>query len=414
MATRSGEKIVIDKWELVPDPSDRFPKRHRVNVAGEEDDIRQLLAHLGVKAGRPWKPRRGSFRLSFYIYDLNPTDRLVIKGYFSEGGLANPGFEPLPPAQEPATSEVPPHPSLTPPAPDIPLKISHISADNSKTENLSRAQEPPLPPPVYQKQKAEPEETETPEMEIDIGPDPHDASSETTSATDVPTSEPPPEPTPAPVKPPQIGSPPPEKSEDLPGELLSSSDSLNSFSEEKTEAQSLTSEEVLEEVPASAALEEDRSGETLPIDDNSLTVEKEVKELVTDQGIVSEEPDPDVPRGYKFLKVGYILPANDQNLAQGTHDTIEQTLKSRNMPFVFQKKFIYPYTFINQKSVEKIVGICSQFNIDGIICFGDEKRLISLSERCAESDINLYTISLEDARKKYWRMGLIARLVVRG
>jgi len=409
---------MIEKWELVPDPSDRFPQRHRVNVSCLAEDLKILLSELGSKAGRPWKLRRGAYQLAFYIYDLNQADRRTIKDFLSGDEM------PTPSAPKRAvrsmenmkthrvTSSPPPPPPQPPPTPiEDPLPTSPPSPQE------------PTPPPLADpsSQTDDEDEGET----LDIGPDTTSMPEEPVKppADLYPRSDPPPQTLPVfdpDEKDEKFESEEPKKTEGLSQSyMMSASDALVNWTEtDKKPGPKVSNDDLknsmLEEVPLSPVLEEDLGAAKKLEDEDSLTIESEPQEPVIDQAIVYEGADPPVPRGFKILRLGYVVPGNDPGLSDETQETIIQTLKSRNMPFVFHRKFSFPYTFLNDTAIQKIMGVCHENNVTGIICFGDEKRLSSLAEKCAEEDINLYVISISDSRKKYWRMGLIARLVVRG
>jgi hypothetical protein len=308
---------MIERWEILPDPHERFPNRYRVNVAAEEGDLRPLPDLFPKKVGKVWSPRAGDYRFSFYFYEPTREERDALARFLSgepsyrpavSGGRIDPSSEPQVEVISTGRSE---HPSPVPPSAGAPLVES---ASDALQDWMGGA--PSFPSPRQEVQAA---------------------------GSEIPL---PAEPAPSPEEPPEIVS--------------------------RTEA----------------AVPEERL-------------------------ILSNEPAPPIPSGHLYLRLGYFVPYDIPQIADDIQGVLVQTLESRKMPFVFHKVFSYPYQWPDRPLVDQVIEACRSQKADALICVGEPRRLELMMERCAEEGIKHYPLSREDARKRYWRLGLITRIVVK-
>ena len=112
---------MIEKWEIIPDPSDNFPGRYRVSVVASIGDIQPLSTLFPRKAGKPWALRRSPYRFSFYFYDPTPEDRDVLERFMTGKPVSIPAspmeIEPQLELTEPQPESAEPPPE--PPAPPL-------------------------------------------------------------------------------------------------------------------------------------------------------------------------------------------------------------------------------------------------------------------------------------------------------
>jgi len=246
---------MIEKWEMALDPNDRFPRRYRINVVGAEEDLRPLLDLFPDKAGKPWTPRLGGFKLSFYFYDLTDADKSVVERFLATGEL---------PAASPAFVETP-------------------------VEDLEPA---------------------------------------------VPALEP----------------------------------------------------------TAAAAPARGKTSEGM---------------------VMAPSPEPGNSRGRTVLRVGYAVPEEMDSIDEQVHQMLAQTLESRKMPFHFHKVFAFHYRQADRSTVDKVIGACMDYRLDALICVGDERPLQDLLDECHDKRIAVHYLSRLDAKKRYWRLGLITRIILK-
>jgi hypothetical protein len=311
---------VIERWEVLPDPNERFPGRCRVNVVGSEADVRPVLDHFAEKTGKPWAPRTGGFRLSFYFYGATPEDRRALERLL---------------AGEP---------------PDA-----------------AAAEEPVRPAP-----RAAPVSAAEPEVEFmtDDAPAPAAARADTPSSL-----------------------------------VQSATDALMDWAGAPSPSPARTS--------ASARPAEPPREPSLPPSEASpLVVSTADIGMPEDELIVNNEPEPKAAAGRMFLRLGYFVPRDSVELAERIQSLVVQTLESRRMPFVFHKAFVFAYRWPDKPLADQVVEACRKHKVDGMVCVGEEKRLELLFEELTENGVKFYFLSRDGAQKKYWRLGLITRMVV--
>ncbi|MBI4396316.1 MAG: hypothetical protein HY548_04415 [Elusimicrobia bacterium] len=132
-----------------------------------------------------------------------------------------------------------------------------------------------------------------------------------------------------------------------------------------------------------------------------------------DQFQLSKEPVPDVPSGQTLFRLGYFVPHDMAPIGDRIHQMLKQTLESRHMPFLFHKVFVFSYRWAEKAMIETVSEGFHKHQLDVLICVGDRPRLEPIFEPSAEKGVSLHFLSREDAKKSYWRMGLIARIVVK-
>ncbi|HRY29289.1 MAG TPA: hypothetical protein P5079_04540 [Elusimicrobiota bacterium] len=346
---------MIERWEIVADPHERFPNRHRVSVAGEESDVQSLLAAMARKAGKPWALRRGAFRFAFYLYDPTEEDRRRVEKFLAGDRPTVSGKTAVSPE---GRSALPPESS--------PVKPFSWEEAGAEVEVLSDL------PPAAGKPSRE-------ETKPSAGSSDWERPSLVESATDALMSwaeTGPTERKPSSVPPASPAEPPPP-----------------TIQVERTEKK-----------------EEEEDGEDSP--PSGLIVATEETGMPMEEMVVSSAPEPEVPKGYLMFRLGYFIPHDIGGVADRIHSLFSQTLETRHMPFVFHKVFTFPYRWPDRPLVDQVIAGCQKHKIDGLVCVGDEKRLELLFEQCQEKGIKHHFLRREDTQKKYWRLGLITRIVV--
>jgi hypothetical protein len=134
--------------------------------------------------------------------------------------------------------------------------------------------------------------------------------------------------------------------------------------------------------------------------------------MPSEELLLSKDPAPDVPSGTLYVRLGYFFPEDNSTVGDRIHALLVQTLESRGMPFAFHKVFTFPYRWPDRPLVDQVIEGCRKHKIDSLICVGERRRLELLFDQCAEKGIKCHFLSREDAQKKYWRLGLITRIVV--
>jgi hypothetical protein len=134
--------------------------------------------------------------------------------------------------------------------------------------------------------------------------------------------------------------------------------------------------------------------------------------MPSEELLLSKDPTPDVPSGTLYVRLGYFFPEDNSTVGDRIHALLVQTLESRGMPFAFHKVFTFPYRWPDRPLVDQVIEGCRKHKIDSLICVGERRRLELLFDQCAEKGIKCHFLSREDAQKKYWRLGLITRIVV--
>lgn len=344
---------MIDRWEILADPHERFPGRVRINVAANEEDIQPLLRRFPDKTGKPWMPRKGAFRLAFYAYGLTPAEREAVER-FLKGEKDVLGGAP-PPAPPPMPKEGVPAFSWEDAAPDVEV-ISDARPSPQSADDRRRPGGPATPP-----KRREPEKNES------LLQSPADALMDWAGSG--PAAEPAPPSRPAP----SFGEPAPRTA--LP-------------------------DEPEEEAPSPRILGGD------------LVMSAGEMGMPSEELALSKDPEPDVPKGHIYVRLGYFFPEDISTGGDRIHALLVQTLESRRMPFVFHKVFTFPYRWPDRPLVDQVIEGCRKHKIDSLICVGERRRLELLLDRCAEQGIKAQFLSREDAQKKYWRLGLITRIVV--
>ncbi len=340
---------MIERWEVLPDPHDRFPDRCRLNLTAGQEDVKSLLSLFPQKAGKPWVPRMGPFRLSLYLYGLTGDERQTLETFLS--GRARPAAQGA--SSPPSGAAVaPPKEASGPPAP---------------TETVF----------------AVPEEG-APEVEVLSG-------------------------SPDAAGPPSVA---PVPSEEAPPSLIqNATDALMDWAQSSDNAPPPAARPL----PPSARTTE---GSAVPPPaprpaEPSVPAFSASEIGMPAEGLVlSREPEPDVPKGHMFFRIGYFVPEDMGGVGETIHGLFTQTLQSRRMPFVFHRVFAFSYRWPDKALVEQLVGACRTHRVDALIGVGDEKRLALVIEKCEEAGIRFYPLKREDALKRYWRLGLITRIVI--
>lgn len=63
---------MIEKWEIIPYPSEKYPDRYKINVKCDYADLKKIADFYGNQCGLPWKSKFADFNFSFYIYKMSP------------------------------------------------------------------------------------------------------------------------------------------------------------------------------------------------------------------------------------------------------------------------------------------------------------------------------------------------------
>ncbi|MBI5573413.1 MAG: hypothetical protein HY919_02510 [Elusimicrobia bacterium] len=63
---------MINKWEIIPYPSEKYPDRYKVNISCDYADLKKIMDFYGKRCGLPWKSKSAEFSFSFYIYKMSP------------------------------------------------------------------------------------------------------------------------------------------------------------------------------------------------------------------------------------------------------------------------------------------------------------------------------------------------------
>jgi hypothetical protein len=275
---------MIEKWEIVSDPNERFPNRDRVNVSAQEDDLKPLLNRFSEKMGKPWKRSVGPFNLSFYLYDLTGEERAAVEAFLSQKGavvLASPAPDARTPAPEPP-SELRPGPAAHRP-----------------------------PPPVPERER--------------------------------PAS-------------PALGS-------------------------------------------DHGAPETKPSGEGAGLEDGRL--------------VLGPPEETSGVKGRRVVRLGYVVPASMVSAGDQIHRVLEQTLESQSLPFALHKTFFFFYPILDADTVDDVVAAAEKHRVDMLISVGENARIQPLLDRCQEKRVPCHFLSRDDVDKKYWRFGLVTRVVLR-
>jgi len=150
--------------------------------------------------------------------------------------------------------------------------------------------------------------------------------------------------------------------------------------------------------------------EAVQLQNTRDTFEKET--AATDSLIMVDGPEPTVPRGASLVRLGYVVPVDLRDCVEKIQSIFIQTIESRRMPFVFHHVFSYVCGWTDKPFADSLIEACRERDVDSILFIGDEGRLQPTMDRCKSHDIPCHFLSREDARKTYWRLGLIARIVV--
>lgn len=291
---------MIEKWEILPSPNEEYPRRYRVNVSAGEEELAPLFKLFQEKAGKPWVPRLGSYKLSFYFYDLTDDDRRTVENFFKNSDLPAELPQAAPPAPTAFTWPEAPAPTSPPEMPSLVEPTSPLPPLSGVFSRPSAPEPAPEPPSVYN-------------TLAESTPDP---------------------------------APPPPK--DQPFALL-----------------------------------------------------------------LSDGQPPAMEPGRIMIKMAYVVPQDTAFLGDQIHNLLVQTVESRKMPFVFHRLFVFTYRWMDKDAETALMEACQRQGVDCLICVGDEKQLHPLSERAAERKIPFHVLSRDDARKQYWRLGLITRIVLK-
>ncbi len=328
---------MIERWEVLPDPHDRFPDRCRLNLTAGQEDVKSLLSLFPRKTGKPWVPRVGPFRLSLYLYGLTDDERQALEMFLS--GRAR------------TVAQGAPSPSLG--------------------AAVAPSKETPGPLPIESPFSVS--EEDAPEIEILSGSS--DAASVPPSVAPVPSAEAP------------------------PSLIQNATDALMDWAQSSDNV----SPPAARPLPPPAPSPSDPSVPAFSAAEIGMPVE----------GLsLSKEPEPDVPKGHMFFRIGYFVPEDMGGVGETIHGLFTQTLQSRRMPFVFHRVFTFSYRWPDKALVEQVVGACRIHRVDALIGVGDDKRLALIIEKCEEAGIRFYPLKREDALKRYWRLGLITRIVI--
>ncbi|MEW6556164.1 MAG: hypothetical protein AB1349_02290 [Elusimicrobiota bacterium] len=99
---------MIEKWEIIPYPSERYPDRYKVSIKCDYNTLKKITDFYGKKCGLPWKPKNSEFNFSFYLYQITPQDVEKLEAQMNE-------LQHLPTKTEPAVFHPEPRSNIFPP-----------------------------------------------------------------------------------------------------------------------------------------------------------------------------------------------------------------------------------------------------------------------------------------------------------
>lgn len=74
---------MIEKWEVLPYPSDRDPNRYRISLRADGQDVAKVRSAFPGRVGAIWVPRRKPYNCAFFLYSISPQEKNDLENMLS-------------------------------------------------------------------------------------------------------------------------------------------------------------------------------------------------------------------------------------------------------------------------------------------------------------------------------------------